>query len=149
MIDISSTATVTNNGNQPLGKINVLYQIFSSKGPIYNLQPFQTNNTTYSCLYTLTIKDTINGNKSLSAIANSNYEDPYFGFSIINESASVEVVYNSAPAALPDAMIETESGDVYINEAENGVILKSPSGNCYRIRIEDDGTLRSEPIICP
>lgn len=154
------TCTVTNTGNQPLTSIEVVdnigfnnsapIQIFNSKGPILNLQAGQVDNSTYSCPYTLTIHDIINGSVTHFVSTTADYIDPNQLFpQSFHDGTNTTVNYISQPAALSDPMIETESGDVYIHEAENGVILKSPSGNCFRVRVEDDGTLRSVPITCP
>jgi hypothetical protein len=42
-----------------------------------------------------------------------------------------------------------EDGDVYIEDACNGVILTSPSGLCYRVRVDDNGGLITEAVDCP
>ncbi len=40
-------------------------------------------------------------------------------------------------------------GDIYLRENCHGIIMTSPNGSCFRIRVEDDGTLKSELITCP
>lgn len=55
----------------------------------------------------------------------------------------------SGSICLPTPDIHTESGDVYIEQACYGVILKSPNGICYRIRVDDNGTLITEMVVCP
>ncbi len=156
------TATITNTGTQTLDSIEVFdinnfgspdpKFIFGSKGPIYNLQVNMIDSTTYVCLYALSIYDILNGKVSYAARADVDYIDSGGSFPIpktLHFHESVEVNYSSAAATPSNPMIETTEGDVYINEAKNGVILKSPSGNCFRVRVEDNGTLRSEPINCP
>jgi hypothetical protein len=40
--------------------------------------------------------------------------------------------------------------DVYINDPTKGVILTSPDGGCWRIKVENDGTLITEEVEpCP
>lgn len=54
------------------------------------------------------------------------------------------------PAVLaPDAQIHIESGDLYIEDSNYGAILRSPNGSCFRLSVEDDGTLDITPITCP
>ena len=50
-----------------------------------------------------------------------------------------------------DARIDTKIGsqtdqDIEITDATKGIILKSPSGNRYRITIDDDGEFIKEEI---
>jgi len=52
-------------------------------------------------------------------------------------------------ACPPIAHVEVESADVYLDDACYGVILTSPSGLCYRLRVEDDGSLITELVTCP
>ena len=47
------------------------------------------------------------------------------------------------------AHLEVESADIYLDDACHGVILTSPSGLCYRLRVEDDGSFTSELVDCP
>lgn len=49
----------------------------------------------------------------------------------------------------PKTQVTAETGDAYIDDACYGVILKSPNGSCFRVRVQDDGTLKSEAIVCP
>jgi len=51
--------------------------------------------------------------------------------------------------ASPIVLIEAEGGDIHATDANRGVILKSPNGSCFRIRINDDGSLMSESVTCP
>ncbi len=41
----------------------------------------------------------------------------------------------------PEAKIQVSDGDVYIEDINKGVIMKSPNGSCWRITIGDDGSL--------
>ena len=49
--------------------------------------------------------------------------------------------------ANPDVWVD--QGDVYLENECNGVILTSPDGTCYRIKVENGGTLVSEEVSCP
>lgn len=66
-------------------------------------------------------------------------------FAIIGISFSISVHSQIAPIV---PQIETESGDFFGHDSQYGVVLKSPNGSCYRIRIADDGTIFSEAISC-
>jgi len=41
------------------------------------------------------------------------------------------------------------AGDIYIEDINKGVIMKSPNGNCWRITVNDSGNIVSSPINCP
>jgi len=45
--------------------------------------------------------------------------------------------------------VTAETGDVYLKAACYGVILTSPNGSCFRIKVADSGALITEPITCP
>ena len=49
----------------------------------------------------------------------------------------------------PGAKLEVGSGDIYVNGSANGVILKAPNGNCWRITVNNDGTLSTTNVSCP
>jgi hypothetical protein len=49
----------------------------------------------------------------------------------------------------PVARMQVADGDIYIEDINNGVIMKSPNGNCWRQTINDDGTMKITAITCP
>lgn len=49
----------------------------------------------------------------------------------------------------PKADIAAEKGDVYIEDSCFGVILTSPNGNCFRVKVDDTGQLISSAVPCP
>ena len=49
----------------------------------------------------------------------------------------------------PATKLHVADGDVYLDNHQNGVILTSPSGNCFRVTIADNGTLTTTSITCP
>jgi hypothetical protein len=49
----------------------------------------------------------------------------------------------------PKAKLEVTNGDVYVNDATKGVILKSPNGNCWRVTIDNTGNFVRTAITCP
>lgn len=48
-----------------------------------------------------------------------------------------------------DVEIWIEDGDVYLEDACNGIILTAPNGNCYRVRVDNNGGLVSNEVNCP
>ncbi|MBT8234351.1 MAG: hypothetical protein HKO66_15670, partial [Saprospiraceae bacterium] len=49
----------------------------------------------------------------------------------------------------PFSKLEIKDGDIYINDINNGVIMKSPNGNCWRMTVDDTGNFVSTAITCP
>lgn len=49
----------------------------------------------------------------------------------------------------PEAKIEIQDGDIYINNSSHGIILKSPDGNCWRVTIDNNGEFQKSQIDCP
>ena len=45
--------------------------------------------------------------------------------------------------------IHNEQGDTYISDFTKGMILKAPNGDCYRIRVNNSGTLETYEVNCP
>ena len=50
---------------------------------------------------------------------------------------------------LPQAKLHVSSGDVYLDNSANGIIMTSPSGACWKVTVGDTGTLTSTSITCP
>lgn len=44
--------------------------------------------------------------------------------------------------------VKTDQGDFYSKNPCYGMVLTSPNGSCYRIRVQDDGTLITDPVAC-
>lgn len=49
----------------------------------------------------------------------------------------------------PNAKLEVTDGDIYINNIESGVIMKSPDGQCWRGTVNNFGNLLFSQIDCP
>lgn len=53
----------------------------------------------------------------------------------------------------PNNMVEqftiTNSGDVYLNDFTNGIIMKSMNGQCWKFTVDNLGNLSSNSIPCP
>jgi hypothetical protein len=51
--------------------------------------------------------------------------------------------------ATPKTKLEVNSGDIYLNGANQGIILKAPNSACYRVTVSNTGTLTSTLMSCP
>jgi len=49
----------------------------------------------------------------------------------------------------PDAKLQVTNGDIYIENVNKGVIMKSPNGQCWRYTPDNNGQLVSTAITCP
>ncbi|MDZ7897011.1 MAG: hypothetical protein U5N85_03135 [Arcicella sp.] len=49
----------------------------------------------------------------------------------------------------PVSKLQVTNGDVYIDDATKGIILKSPNGRCFRVTIDNDGNFVRTGITCP
>jgi|GEM_PF-3572379 len=49
----------------------------------------------------------------------------------------------------PEARLQVKSGDIYLEDVNSGVIMKSPNGACWRLSIDDEGGTTVEAITCP
>lgn len=54
---------------------------------------------------------------------------------------------NCATSDIPGVV--TEMGDIYLKAPCYGIILTSPNGACFRIKVSDNGALIAEAITCP
>ncbi len=71
---------------------------------------------------------------------------------IANDSTIAPLIYGEFDRNLLKLNAETRVADhdVYITDPSKGVILRSPGGNCWRIRVMDNGTLITEQVNpCP
>lgn len=49
----------------------------------------------------------------------------------------------------PSSKLQVKSGDIYLEDIDSGVILKSPDGGCWRLSIDNSGGITTISIICP
>jgi hypothetical protein len=63
---------------------------------------------------------------------------------VINEVGNIGIGNSS-----PKAKVQVTDGDVYIDNAAKGIIMKSPNGGCFRVTVADNGAMVSTPIACP
>lgn len=53
------------------------------------------------------------------------------------------------PNDTPKSKLHVQNGDVYISNNLNGVILKSPNGNCFKVSVNDSGQIYTSFVGCP
>lgn len=73
-----------------------------------------------------------------SSVWNTSGIDTYF------DSGAVGVGTND-----PASKLQVSDGDVYIDNAANGVIMTSPNGSCFRMTVSDVGAPVFTAITCP
>lgn len=49
----------------------------------------------------------------------------------------------------PKSKLQVKNGDIYIENINSGVIMKSPNGQCWRVTINNSGQLVPAAITCP
>lgn len=49
----------------------------------------------------------------------------------------------------PKSKIHVTNGDVYIDNASKGVIMKSPDGTCWRMTVDNAGAPVFTTVVCP
>ena len=47
-----------------------------------------------------------------------------------------------------NSKLQITDGAVFIEYFSSGVIMKSPNGNCRKITVQNDGSLKSDAIVC-
>ncbi len=49
----------------------------------------------------------------------------------------------------PNAKLQVSGGDIYADTVGNGIILRSPDGNCWRVTVANGGSLATTSVACP
>ena len=49
----------------------------------------------------------------------------------------------------PKAKVHIADGDIYLQDIGRGIIMKSPDGNCWRVSVDNGGSLDSSSVGCP
>jgi hypothetical protein len=47
------------------------------------------------------------------------------------------------------ARAQIENADIYVNHFNRGIIMKAPNGNCYRLKVNNDGRVTAALVTCP
>jgi len=55
----------------------------------------------------------------------------------------------SATGAANNIAVQATNGSIQVATAGEGMILKSPSGNCFKLTVDDDGVLTTSAVTCP
>jgi len=65
------------------------------------------------------------------------------------EFTEIRIVLQAPPIEPVDPDVDVDDGDVVVRESLHGVVLVSPNGTCYRIRVDHSGMLMTEQVTCP
>lgn len=76
-------------------------------------------------------------------IDNSDRSDPL----MVGDFSSRKLVINGDSSS--KATLEIRNGDTYISNPNKGIILTSPSGACWRVTVDDAGSLVRTSVACP
>ncbi len=73
---------------------------------------------------------------------------------IVNQETPVRMLvgYNGnvgIGTKTPKSLLHVASGDVYLDDATKGIIMKSANGQCWKVSVGNTGTLTSATVICP
>jgi len=72
---------------------------------------------------------------------NSTFRDEHMR---INEFGNIGI-----GTSQPNSKLQIKNGDIYIEDINSGVIMKSPNGNCWRLTVDDSGNPVFNSISCP
>jgi len=55
----------------------------------------------------------------------------------------------SASGGATNIAVQATNGSIQVQTAGEGIILKSPNGTCYKLTVNNDGSLSTTAITCP
>lgn len=64
-------------------------------------------------------------------------------------NAGAESQFIGISIATPKSKLHVNNGDILLTNLHRGVIMKSQDGSCFRIKVNNDGTIKSVKITCP
>jgi hypothetical protein len=90
------------------------------------------------------------------------YSQIYLGTHTIRAGNAENMVFTSAPnkhfafmtgnlgigTTEPVAKLQVTDGDIYIEDIDRGIIMRSPDGQCWRGKVSNNGTLEFNPVDC-
>lgn len=72
------------------------------------------------------------------------------GYELLHERMRIDHVGNvGISTTTPVAKLHVADGDVYIEDINKGIIMKSPDGNCWRGTLDNSGKLNFSSVACP
>jgi hypothetical protein len=78
------------------------------------------------------------------------FETGINGDGTINERMRIDENGNvGVGTKTPRTKLQITNGDVYVENPDKGIILKSPNGSCWRVTIANDGNFVRTSIVCP
>lgn len=125
------------NVTTPLAKLHILAD--EGEEAAMFIQPFNWDNNESSTLYLGSLNTYITANKEsgISFNSESNY--------VFANDANVGINTDN-----PSSRLQVKDGDIYIEDIDFGIIMKSPNGKCWRGQVDDNGQLNfSELENCP
>lgn len=71
-----------------------------------------------------------------------------------NPNAYGEVAFSklsltNGNTSTPNTLFHSQDGDIFIENPNRGIIMKTPNGTCYRMTIRNDGTWNAQVVTCP
>lgn len=152
------------------GRAFILDEPIGTKTPRTNLHILYTNSTAYNST-TLPIanidpnggggllienrSNALNARASITFMTRdnmSNFEATTAISSISTDTNKADLVFQNetdGSAQMRESMRITSDGDVYLPNSNRGVILTSPSGNCWRLTVDNSGNPIFTSITCP
>lgn len=140
--------------------LSVPYAIYASQigiqkfVSIYSDDTWQTGmaifNSSSNRMFTISVSGTANnvlGVGNFAIINNTGPQDN--GISTYPIVIDKSTDYVGIGTSFPNSKLEVKSGDVYINDINSGLIMRSPNGGCWRITVDNNGNLTTTPIACP
>lgn len=93
---------------------------------------------------------------TISAARTASHAVTHLRFTTQNSGGGVEVMRLTSDGNVgigttsPNAKLEVAGGDAAVTTQGNGIILRATDGaNCYRITVNNEGTLSTAPVSCP
>ena len=68
---------------------------------------------------------------------------------VIMDDGNIGIGDFAAFGSQPKSKLQIKDGDVYLETIGTGVIMKSPSGACWRMTVDDAGQMQTTSIACP
>ena len=107
--------------------------------PTYNSYPNLLNNYGFIYSHALVVMG-----DTMRFMSNGHYSNPPQEWLRINNVGNIGIGTTNPPSKLTVA-----NGDVYLPNSNNGIILTSPNGQCWRVTVDNNGNLTSASIPCP